>query len=214
MNTEEKIVAKALEMFNERSVEYVGLRELAAVLGMRVSNITYYFPTKDDLVNRLVLDLSRLNSALEHRGVDQTLLSFLLMRQKVFENQIKYRCLLLSFVQIMEQNKRVAAKYEETQQKRRTILSDDLNNLIRNGYFNEKGAAQVDFLISTLALVSRFWISEAAVSYRHLSPVAQMNHYLSLVARLFLPYVSPKGEKEIQEFLQGLGQIDGGPQQN
>ena len=51
ITTEEKILAKALEMFNERGIEYVGMRELAATLNIRVSNITYYFPTKDDLVN-------------------------------------------------------------------------------------------------------------------------------------------------------------------
>ena len=53
MTTKEKILSKALEMFNDRGIEYVGLRELAAILAMRVSNITYYFPTKDDLVNQL-----------------------------------------------------------------------------------------------------------------------------------------------------------------
>lgn len=46
MKTKERIVSKALELFNEHGIEYVGLRELAAHLGIRVSNITYYFPTK------------------------------------------------------------------------------------------------------------------------------------------------------------------------
>ena len=62
MKTEDKIVTKALEMFNIRGIEYVGLREISAELGIRVGNITYYFPTKDDLVNRLSLDLNKLNS--------------------------------------------------------------------------------------------------------------------------------------------------------
>ena len=53
MKTEEKILSKALELFNARGIEYVGLRELAGILEMRVSNITYYFPTKDELFNRL-----------------------------------------------------------------------------------------------------------------------------------------------------------------
>ena len=48
---------KALEWFNERGIEYVGLRELASVLNIRVSNISYYFPTKDDLVYALSLEL-------------------------------------------------------------------------------------------------------------------------------------------------------------
>ena len=63
MNTREKILDKALEMFNERGIEYVGLRELAAILDIRVGNITYYFPTKDDLVYEISMGLNQANSA-------------------------------------------------------------------------------------------------------------------------------------------------------
>ncbi len=73
IRTKERIVSKALEMFNERGIEYVGLRELASTLDMRVSNITYYFPTKDDLVNHLSLDFSELNSRVMVENNDITL---------------------------------------------------------------------------------------------------------------------------------------------
>ena len=61
-STEEKIVQTALRMFNESGIEYVGMRELAGALKMRVGNLTYYFPTKDDLVNRISLDLAEENN--------------------------------------------------------------------------------------------------------------------------------------------------------
>src|SRR6476660_9287329 len=61
-DTRSKIRDKALEMFNERGIEYVGLRELAGILDMRVSNITYYFPTKDDLVYEISMGLNQANS--------------------------------------------------------------------------------------------------------------------------------------------------------
>ena len=60
--TEKKIVETALKMFNESGIEYVGMRELAAALDMRIGNLTYYFPTKDDLVNRISLDLAEENN--------------------------------------------------------------------------------------------------------------------------------------------------------
>jgi hypothetical protein len=47
-DTEERIVQVALEMFNKTGVEYVGMRELAMALDMRIGNLTYYFPTKDE----------------------------------------------------------------------------------------------------------------------------------------------------------------------
>jgi AcrR family transcriptional regulator len=128
MTKEEKIVAKALEMFNERGIEYVGLRELAAVLGIRVGNITYYFPTKDDLVNRLAQNLSNLN---ERISVEEnlSLFSFLDRFRKVFANHVQYRCLLLSFVHLMEQNRVLSEGYKETEKKRYSAIVANLSAL-------------------------------------------------------------------------------------
>jgi hypothetical protein len=38
-SVEQAIVDKALEMFNEKGVEYVGMRELAQSLDMRIGNL-------------------------------------------------------------------------------------------------------------------------------------------------------------------------------
>ena len=201
MNTAAKILDKALELFNERGIEYVGLRELAGILDMRVSNITYYFPTKDDLVYQLALGLDQLNTETIVVIDNISAQSFLEMLNKVFLNQVKYRCLLLSFVHLMEQNKAMSAKYKVTQVNRNTTLKSNIEALARSGYLKMEDDNEIDFLVSTLALISRFWISEAAVSFRHLSPGGQINHYLSIIARLLLPYSTAKAKKEIQLFL-------------
>lgn len=202
MNTEEKIVAKALELFNERGIEYVGLRELAAALGIRVGNITYYFPTKDDLVNRLAVDLAVLNSQLIIRSEHLTLYSFLEQYVKVFENHVQYRCLLLSFVHLIEQNKVLSEQYKKTENQRRTTIVSNLLSLQTSGYI-EPGI-DTDFLVSALTLIGRFWISEASISFRHLSSQEHISHYSALIAKLLIPYVTPKGQNDIQQFLAGL----------
>jgi AcrR family transcriptional regulator len=100
MTTKEKIFTKALELFNNEGVEYVGMRELAAHLNMRVSNITYYYPTKDDLVFAISQGLKEANSKIVVENDNITLLAFLNMLKQVFHNHVKYRCLLLSFVHL------------------------------------------------------------------------------------------------------------------
>lgn len=202
MTTEEKIVAKALELFNERGIEYVGLRELAAVLGIRVGNITYYFPTKDDLVNRLAVDLAALNSQLIIRSEHLTLYSFLEQYPKIFANHVQYRCLLLSFVHLIEQNKVLSEQYKKTENQRRTTIVSNLLSLQTSGYL-EPGTDS-KFLVSALTLIGRFWISEASISFRHLSSQEHISHYSALIAKLLIPYVTPKGQNDIQQFLAGL----------
>lgn len=202
MNTRSIIVDKALEMFNERGIEYVGLRELAAVLNIRVSNITYYFPTKDDLVYELSQALSKANAELIVEKENLTMTGFLQLLQQVFQNHIRFRSLLLSVVHLMQQNKHLAATYKQTQSTRNATLTSNLQALANGGYLKLNDAEELQFLVSTLSLISRFWISEAAVSFRNLDATEQMDHYLMLVTKLFLPYCTPKGKKEIETFLE------------
>ena len=202
VSTRQKIVNKALEMFNARGVEYVGLRELAASLNMRVSNITYYFPTKDNLVNQLSLELNKLNSEFLVDDKSITMQSFLTMLRNVFRNQLKYRCMLLSIVHLMEQNKEMSVRHKKTQKHRNATLKANIISLTELGYLKVDDENETEFLVSTIALIARFWISEATISFRQLSPEGQINYYLSLVGKLLSSYATIKGKKQIQLFLE------------
>lgn len=203
-NRREKILDKALEMFNERGIEYVGLRELAAVLDMRVSNITYYFPTKDDLVHTLSMELSQSNAGIIVAAKGITMEGFLQMLKSVFENHVRFRCLLLSVVHLLKQNKHMAAAYNKTQDVRNSTIMSNLKELVNGNYLVLEGKDDLQFLVSTLSLVSRFWISEAEISNRQWSTRKQINHYLKLVTTLLTPYTTSKGKKEMERFIATL----------
>jgi AcrR family transcriptional regulator len=207
MGTKEKILDKALEMFNERGVEYVGVRELAALLDMRVSNISYYFPTKDDLVNELSLQLGALNSKVMKDDKNLSLLAFLQMLRQVFGNHLRYRCLLLSFVHIMEQNKVVAKRYQQVQSQRKDVIRANLETLVQRGYLSLPGEDDLEYLVSSISLIARFWISEAVVSFRHLAPHEQMRHYLLMIVKLLSPFAAPTAKPELEVFTHQLTQL-------
>lgn len=204
IRTEERIVSKALEMFNEKGIEYVGMRELAASLGIRVSNITYYFPTKDDLVNRLSLDFSALNSRVIVANSATTMKSFLEMFHQVFLNHVTYRCLLLSFVHLMERNKPMALRYNKIQGERHSTLMANLTKLVNRNYLKLRDEGDGEILVSSIRLISRFWISDAAISLRQLNIDQQIRHYLIILVRLLSPYATSKGKKELEAFVKGL----------
>ena len=202
LNTRDKILDKALEMFNEQGIEYVGLRELASVLDIRVSNITYYFPTKDDLVYALSLELSKKNADVIIERKNFTMLAFLEMLHQVFQNHVRFRCLLLSVVHLMKQNKHMAAAYKKTQNVRNATINSNLQVLVHAAYLNITDETEMEFLVSSISLISRFWISEAAVSFRELSTEQQIRHYLILITKLLMPYSTAKAKKEIRVFLE------------
>lgn len=202
LDTEERIVQVALEMFNKVGIEYVGMRELAAALDMRIGNLTYYFPTKDELVNRLSLNLTEENNKTIVPMEEVTMKGFFEMLRRVFENQLKYRCLMLSFVHLMERNPLVSKRYAKVQTKRNETWLNNVLALKKGKYLAIEGQEEVEFLVSTTALIARFWISEAAVSFKGLDEMVQLNHYLKLLARVYLPYATAKGRKELEELLE------------
>ncbi|HMG90059.1 MAG TPA: TetR/AcrR family transcriptional regulator [Chryseolinea sp.] len=199
--TEERIVTMALEMFNRSGVEYVGMRELAAALDMRVGNVTYYFPTKDDLVNRLSVDLAEENNRTIVAVDEVTMKGFFEMLRQVFHNHLKYRCLMLSFVHLLERNPIIAKRYAKIQSKRNETWSNNVLALKKGKYITTESQEEIDFLVSTIALIARFWISEATISYKDHNEQEQIAHYLNMIARIFLPYATSKGKKELEAMI-------------
>ena len=202
MGTKEKITRKALELFNQQGIEYVGMRELASSLGMQIGNINYYFRTKDDLVNQLAIDLSTLNEKTLATPKDLTMYSFLEMSERNFRNQHTYRCLFLSFVHIIKQNPIIAEHYKKVEKARRGGFTDSINMLQKQGYIKVDDRESAAFLASAIGLIARFWISEAAISYNHFPVEQQIRHYVGLIARILTPYATKQGCRHIEDFLK------------
>lgn len=169
---------------------------------MRVGNLTYYFPTKDDLVNRLSLNLAEDNNKTIVPVEQVTMKIFFEMLRQVFRNHINYRCLMLSFVHIMQQNPIIAKRYSKIQSARSETWSTNIQAL-RKGKYISADTSEIDFLVSTISLVARFWISEAAISFKHLTEDQQLQHYTRMIARIFLPFATAKGKRELEELLKG-----------
>ncbi len=129
--------------------------------------------------------------------------AFLQMLHGVFQNHIKYRRLLLSVVHLMQQNRHLAANYKQTQKARKSTLQQNLQTLAAGGYLKTLTNAEMDFLVSALSLISRFWISESALTFPQPNSTKQSAHYLVLITNLFDPYCTAKGKREMEGFLKG-----------
>jgi len=201
--TRELILGKALELFNEQGIEYTGLRELAGVLGMRVSNISYYFPTKDDLVAALAAQLKETNSAVFDEQRCASPGDFLRMHRITYHNQHRFRCLFLSFVHLITQNPLLAANYARTEKRRKATLRNSIGNMVRNGYLKKEATGKkTELLVSHFALLSRFWLSEARISFPGRAPGEAIFHYQELGAELLRPYATARGKKDLEKYLE------------
>ena len=205
MTTRETILKRALELFNQRSIESVGIRELATDLNIRPGNITYYFPKKEDILVELAQQLSELNSATIVKLENPTMTEFMARYFQVFNNHYEYRCLFLSFVNQMQQNKTLSDNYGKVEKSRQEEFRKILKKLSANGHLEKTISNEtIDHLVSFLSLVARFWISEATVSYKKLTKPQAIKHYLELIGFVFLQHATTKGKKQIRLFLTGI----------
>ncbi|KAA0993841.1 TetR/AcrR family transcriptional regulator [Dyadobacter aurulentus] len=202
--THEKIIKRALELFNLKGIEYVGMREIAADLGMRIGNLTYYFPTKDDLVYQLSRDYTESNSQIHTDFPVRSLYDFLKKNVALFENGLRYQCLMLSMVHLMEQNTRISASYKGVSHERTAGLALDVAILEQNKYVKFSSEDDKVLIVSSNSLQNRFWFSEAVLTESRQNLASQMTHYLRMKAHLFRPYSTKKGLEDIERFLHEL----------
>lgn len=202
--TKERIIDKALELYNQYGIEYVGVRELAKELAMKGGNVTYYFPTKNDLILELSRRLSERNAELLAEEKESTIYNFLDTHRSVYNNQYKYRAMFISLPLLRKQHEEFADAYKERQVARKKAIYENLKSLFLKGYFQTAKAADLDTILQAIITTNRFWVSEATLDGEIEDREEVINSYLGRLAGLLHIIASEKGREEIREFLQEL----------
>lgn len=200
MSFKEKIIKQALDSYNEKGIEYFGMRELAKSLEVKLGNITYYFPKKDDLIYAIWKQLSQKNSTILDIRHSNSIIEYLNMIQNYFRNQYQYRCLFLSFVHLLKQNSIIKDEYKAVEHNRMDFVKRMIFNLIDKKYLKELSDEEIFFLVSAKSLIFRFWISESEITFNHLSVEQKIRNYQKVIINLLLPFCLKKAKSDINNF--------------
>jgi AcrR family transcriptional regulator len=178
----EKIFQHALKRFNDSGIEQVGMRELASELDMHVGNLTYYFATKNDLLNEIARRLGEANAQLlgseERPGID----GFLNDIRDIFINQWTYRCVVVSLVNILRQNPEAAARYVLTQAERRNGIRARILDLRTAGFLDPNLSDTTIAKVSeSISMIGRFWVNDKLTSHPEWDLDRSMDHYIELI---------------------------------
>lgn len=181
MKTKEKILRRALELFNESGLTQVGVREIARSLEISVGNLSYHFPRKEDIVLALMEKLRAANERVyqDYFAGLPTLDRFLAALRRIFENQYRYRGVLIGHDEINQLIKK-HFDYRAVEQRRRQFFHRIFQELAESGELNLR-EGDIEFLISFMTLFGRFWLLEASISFADRSQEAIIDHYLGLI---------------------------------
>ncbi|WP_345212072.1 TetR/AcrR family transcriptional regulator [Mucilaginibacter gynuensis] len=204
ITTRELIIAKALEMYNAYGVEYVGVRELAKELEIKGGNITYYFPTKNDLLREISNRLTITNTEILDEPKSPGLYGFMDMNRRLYFNQYKYRSYFISLPLWLQQDIEFAQTYRAMQASRRTLFAQEIKALVNEGYLLPLSTQEMAPVLEALAATSRLWICEATIDGLIDNEQIAVHTYLKRMAGLLNLIASEKGRVDIKKIMDEL----------
>jgi len=202
------ILKAALELFNKKGIDQVTTRDIAKEINISLGNLTYYFPTKNDIVLALVQEAGKaIDDALTQNGANpkQSILSLYYSQVEIiFTTHLKYRFLFGRWGEIISSSPGV----QNFAQQFLKIRFDSWKNL-HEQLVKEKFARPTlaedsyahSYVINILAL---FWHQEFLMYFPELNDQQKVEKALAIFFQSYKPYLTKKGLEELRPLLVKL----------
>lgn len=202
IDTREKILRTAHDLFNERGVEQVTVRHIAAACGISHGNLCYHFANTDIIVEHLYRQLVRDMDALMHEALQSSELSvaFMARYSKLgFETLYRYRFLMIDFVGLMRRIPTMRADYQRLRTQRQMQFRLMFDALVAAGLLKpEIQSGQFDQLAHALIIIGDYFVPDAEVIYAG-PDIDKITYYARLQMNMMMPYFTEKGLAEFHQ---------------
>jgi AcrR family transcriptional regulator len=199
MTLKEKILIKAVELFNEKGIASTSPNQIAAALDISTGNLTYHFKTKATLVGAVYEKMDA-----DSRGIIKldgylTLHDFRKIMGNFRDFMEKHRFFFHDLVYIVRNYPEVGKLYQDT-----NLLRFKQGRLLFDHYVKtgrmipEDAGINYDFLTHNVWMVGAFWniqskIITSGVVFDKPVDMLDMTWYM------ILPYLTEKGKEEYRQ---------------
>lgn len=192
--TEKKILENALELYNKKGIDSITVRHIAADMEIRHSNITYYFPKKNDIIDVLYHKRqAELDAILDKFKPSENGAFELSLFSDVFDVLYKYRFVLINNGEIFKRLPDLKKIYHENNQQQRQAFASLGAHLQETGVFKlDISDDTIMMILLNITLVSDFWIVYCDLNEKDSFERAK-NTYLKLILNSLLPIFTEKG---------------------
>ncbi|BAP33106.1 TetR family transcriptional regulator [Chryseobacterium sp. StRB126] len=198
MSTKEKILAKALELFNEKGYNNITTRHIAAELSISPGNLHYHFKHSEDIIKILFAELTLkmdelLNTmkAKENKTLED-LYTFTFSTCEIFYH---YRFIFVNLVDVLKKIPEIETKYEGINVSRREEFQLIFSDLQKNNIFKKNIP---DFIINSLTeqifIIADNWLSHNRLISK-LNKKEAIQSYTLLLMNLFYPLLNKEPQK-------------------
>lgn len=207
-NRKENILKTALELFNERGIDGVTTRDIAKEIKISLGNLTYYFPSKSDIVSALMQELGKVvDEALSnHKETGKNaLINYFYQVELIFKTHFKYKFIM------QKRYGEIVSSFPESQQFIRDFLKirfdawEQLNEQLVKEKLAKKELVEESnahsYILNILAL---YWHQEFLIYFPELSDKQKVEKALAIFFQAYKPYLTKKGLDELTPLLKVL----------
>lgn len=199
--TKTRILETALALFNDKGLGQVSLRDIAYTMGISVGNLTYYYKTRDALVEALYLQLVEhldgLVGGMSPDALDLKLVyTFGRASCEVF---YAYRFIMIDFAQLIRYHQPIRTHYQQLSIFRTQQFEALFGGLIQLGLLRApEFEEEYNYLYRRMRIFGDYWLANALVDHETLPPIL-IEEQLQIFMAAIYPYLTTKGKAEYWE---------------
>ncbi len=204
-NTSQEIKRVAKDLFNQKGIPSVTLREVAKEMNKSYGNITYHFSTKEKLIEELYQDFRNEMQQVSQAffGEENLFLSILKAPFYTFDISLSYLFFFKDYVFLIREYEELAKKINQENEQRKAILKSILMQLVATGIFrNDFEEKDILYLMELSGAMRTFFFMQ--LRNEEFEKSTLKNEYINYVNRLVFPYLSEKGKVTFEEFDSSL----------
>jgi hypothetical protein len=196
MRTKDKIISKAIELYNERGFSNVSSRDIAQSLNMSHGNLEYHYKNKEEILHaiyaRMKNEVSEYFSEIDPAMEPFAQFDKLLKKLDHFQN--KFLFFNLDIIEISRQFPKLKKKVETTIQIRKDQMNASFHLFVQNGYIcKEPNPGFYLRLQHKIRVLITFWVSQGMI-LKNFDPTQNISMSHS-IWDLLLPHLTEKGTK-------------------
>ncbi|MBP1167475.1 AcrR family transcriptional regulator [Chryseobacterium sp. PvR013] len=202
MKTKDKILSKALELYNDKGYNNITTRHIAAELNISAGNLHYHFRHSEDLIKILFSELTlKMDELLNQmkKTEDKTLDDLYQFTYSTCRIFYSYRFIFINFIDILNQNPDIKASYEGINFSRKEEFQQIFSDLQKSNIF-QKDVPHfiIEGLVEQIFIIADNWLTHNRLILK-LNQKEAILHYTILQMNLFYPILNKEQQKLYEE---------------
>jgi len=204
--TRQQILEAALILFCKEGLETVGTRDIAKQVGISLGNLTYYFPTKNDIILALSNEFTAAidkELQVESAAGDKVFTDFYRQVEAVFQIQLRYRFLFNKrYAEIVTSIAEIQTYFQNVLKGRFVFWRQLHQEFVQQKLAAESLLEDTTSLSYVFNILALFWHQEQEIYMPKASDKQKVDHALAVFFQPYKPYLTKKGCKEFDKMVK------------